>query len=204
MSSAVPVDAAAPVTLLALCRATARPLRVGERTVMSGHGKQPVEGPVAVGPMGLDGDEQADPTVHGGRHKALYAYPSEHRRFWQTVRSQAKLQLWEDPVPPGLMGENLHLQGLDEPHAWIGDRLVFPDCVLAISEPRMPCGKFDAAMGFKHATKMMVQSGFCGFYLAVIEGGTLQAGQIAQLQPGPRQVCIADAFRSRAGRHLLR
>ena len=175
------------------------------RSCLTAHGKQPVEGSrtVAVGPLGLEGDEQADPTVHGGRGKAVYAYPAEHYPFWKTVRSQARAQLWDESPAPGLLGENLTIQGLLETHAWIGDRLRFPDCLLAISEPRMPCGKFDIAMGFRQAGKMMAQSGFCGFYLSVTIEGTLQAGQEGELIPGPRQVSIAEAFRSKLGRRHL-
>ncbi|MFM2187326.1 MAG: hypothetical protein RIR43_1898, partial [Pseudomonadota bacterium] len=68
------------------------------RTLLTAHGKRPVgEGAVvSVGPLGLQGDEQADPTVHGGRGKAVYAYPHEHYAFWNTVRAQARLQLWDE------------------------------------------------------------------------------------------------------------
>ncbi|MFM2187768.1 MAG: hypothetical protein RIR43_2340, partial [Pseudomonadota bacterium] len=115
-----------------------------------------------------------------------------------------RLQLWDEESSPGLMGENLTITGLMETHAWIGDRLRFANCILAISEPRMPCGKFDAVMGFKQASKMMAQSGFCGFYLSVTVEGTLKAGELAELVPGPRQVSIAEAFRSKLGRQHLR
>ncbi len=89
----------------------ARMLRVGGRECLSAIGKRPVDGPVAVQRLGLAGDEQADPTVHGGRAKAVYAYPSEHFGFWQTVRAQARVAGWDAPVPPGLLGENLTLKG---------------------------------------------------------------------------------------------
>lgn len=171
---------------------------INGRKVPTATGKQPVEGPVAVGPMGLAGDEQADLTVHGGMSKAIYAYPSEHLPFWQTVRSQAQVSLWEDAVPPGVLGENLLLEGLLEAEMYIGDRLILPGCVLAISEPRYPCFKFNAAMGFKQATKMMVQSAYSGCYLAVVQGGTVQAGDTFTLQPGPRELSIRELFRSRA------
>lgn len=174
------------------------------RTVLTAYGKHPREGTVGVGVLGLDGDEQGDPTVHGGRSKAVYAYPVEHYPFWQTVRAQAKLQLWDEAPAPGLMGENLTVQGLVEANAWIGDQLRFPHCTLAISEPRMPCGKFEAIMGFRQASKMMAQSGFCGFYLMVIEPGMLQVGDLGTVVAGPRAVNIAEAFRSRLGRHHLR
>ncbi|KAH1267916.1 hypothetical protein KXX48_000487, partial [Aspergillus fumigatus] len=57
---------------------TARRLKVGERSVLTAIGKTSVTGPVAVGPLGLAGDEQADLSVHGGLAKAVYAYPAAH------------------------------------------------------------------------------------------------------------------------------
>lgn len=176
----------------------AREAMINGRKVMTAIGKLPVEVAVAVGQLGLAGDEQADPTVHGGLAKAVYAYPAEHLPFWQTVRAQAQVGLWDDTLPPGLMGENLLLQGLLETDLWIGDRLELPHCTLAVSEPRFPCFKFTAAMGFKQAAKLMVQSGFCGSYLAVLEPGTVQAGDAITLRPGPREVNIRELFKSRA------
>jgi len=176
----------------------AREALINGRKLLTATGKQPVQGPVGVGVLGLAGDGQADPTVHGGISKAIYAYPSEHLPFWKTVRSQAQVSLWEEEVPPGVLGENLLLDGLLEADMYIGDRLILPGCVLAISEPRYPCFKFNAAMGFKQATKMMVQSGYSGCYLAVVEGGTVQAGDAFTVQAGPRDVSIRELFRSRA------
>jgi MOSC domain-containing protein YiiM len=177
----------------------ARAAQINGRKVLTATGKMPVDGPVAVGPLGLAGDEQADLTVHGGISKAVYAYPSEHLPFWQTVRAQAQVSLWDEELPPGLLGENLLLQGLLENNLYIGDRLELPNCVLAVSEPRYPCFKFTAAMGFKQAGKLMAQSGYCGSYLAVIEPGTVQAGDAIRLLPGPREVSISELFKSRSG-----
>ncbi|HEX3139066.1 MAG TPA: MOSC domain-containing protein, partial [Rhizobacter sp.] len=117
--------------------------------------------------------------------------------FWQTVRAQAKAALWDEALPPGALGENLTLTGLLENQAWIGDVLRFPNCELAVSEPRFPCFKFNAAMGFNQAAKLMAANGWCGFYLAVRVAGTLQAGQRFELIPGPREVGIQELFRSR-------
>jgi MOSC domain-containing protein YiiM len=181
-------------------RGVARDTLINGRHVMTAIAKQPVEGPVRVKQLGLEGDEQADPSVHGGISKAVYAYPHEHHAFWQTVRAQARVSLWDDPVPPGLFGENLTVQGLSEDRLWIGDRLRLPGCVLAVSEPRLPCFKFNAAMGFSQASKMMAQSGFCGSYLAVIETGTVTAGDAIELIPGPREVNLRELFMARMGR----
>jgi MOSC domain-containing protein YiiM len=176
---------------------TAREVEIGGRPVLTAIGKHRVAGPVAVQPLGLAGDEQADLSVHGGLSKAVYAYPSEHYAFWQTVRAQAKVSLWDEALPPGSMGENLTLTGLLESQAWVGDVLRFPDCELAVSEPRFPCFKFNAAMGFKQALQMMQANAWCGFYLAVRVAGTLQAGQAFELVPGPREVGITELFRAR-------
>ena len=174
----------------------ARRISVGARTVMSAIGKRPVAGRIDVLPLGLVGDEQADLSVHGGLSKAVYAYPSEHFDFWCTVRAQAGVALWDTALEPGALGENLTLAGLTEDHTWVGDVLRFPRCALAVSEPRQPCFKFNAAMGFAQAAKLMVQSGWCGFYLAVRQPGSIEAGESFVVEPGPREVRIDELFRA--------
>lgn len=170
---------------------------IGARSVLTAIGKRPVDGPVAVGPLGLAGDEQADSSVHGGLSKAVYVYPAQHYAFWHTVRAQARVALWEDTLPPGTMGENLTVDGIAEDRLWIGDRLEGPGCTLAVSEPRFPCFKFVAAMGFAQAAKLMVQSGYCGSYLGVLDPGTVRAGDHFRLVPGPREVNLRELFRAR-------
>lgn len=170
------------------------------RRVMTAIGKRPVEGIRQVLPLGIDGDEQADLRVHGGPSKAVYAYPSEHYPFWQTVRAQAGVALWDEPLPPGSLGENLTTAGVVETDLFVGDVLRFPGCTLAVSEPRLPCFKFNAAMGFKHAAKLMTESAWCGWYLAVREPGTIAAGDAFEVVPGPREVSIWELFRARTGR----
>lgn len=181
----------------------ARSVQIDAQPVMTGIFKQPVEGPVAVRPMGLAGDEQADPSVHGGLSKAVYAYPAEHYPFWQTVRAQAQAAGWDDALAPGALGENLTLQGLVESQVFIGDVLCFADCELAVSEPRFPCFKFNAAMGFNQAAKLMAQNAWCGFYLAVRVPGSLRAGESFELRPGPREVGIQELFRAKMSRAKL-
>jgi len=177
--------------------ATARPVTIDGRRVMTAIGKRPVDGPVRAHAMGLEGDEQADRSVHGGLSKAVYAYPAEHYPFWRTVRAQARVALWDDALPPGALGENLTLEGVLERDVYVGDVLRFADCELAVSEPRFPCFKFDAAMGFPQASRLMRQNGWCGFYLAVRTPGTLRAGEAFELVPGPRDVGIGELFRAR-------
>jgi MOSC domain-containing protein YiiM len=183
--------------VISVNRAQAEWRDINGRRVLTAIGKRPVQGPVAVRPLGLDGDEQADLSVHGGLSKAVYAYPREHYGFWQTVRAQAQVSLWDDELPPGALGENLTIEGLREDQLWVGDRWHLPGCVLAVSEPRMPCFKFAAAMGFAQAVKLMAQSGYCGSYLAVVQPGTVCAGDGIRLEPGPREVNLRDFFRAR-------
>lgn len=180
--------------------ANTREIEINGRQVLTGIGKRSVSGPIEARPLGLIGDEQADLSVHGGLSKAVYAYPIEHYAFWQTVRAQAKVAEWNEPLPHGFMGENLTISGLLENQVCVGDVLRFANCELAVSEPRFPCFKLNAALGFKHAGKLMVQSGWCGWYLAVRERGTIAAGETFSIVPGPREVGIGELFRARMGR----
>ncbi|BDT68179.1 protein YiiM [Comamonadaceae bacterium OS-1] len=167
----------------------------GGRRVLSGIGKHAVTGPVAVGPLGLAGDEQADLSVHGGLDKAVYAYPGAHYAFWQAQRQAQGVSLFDEDLPPGFMGENLTLHGLLEAEVWVGDTLHFPDCSLRVTEPRQPCFKFNAVMGYGGAARDMLRSGACGFYLAVVGPGSIAAGQTFTLEPGGRHLPIAGLQR---------
>ena len=187
-------------SLRSLNVARALPVAINGRKVMTAIHKRPVDGAQAVLPLGIEGDEQADLSVHGGLSKAVYCYPSEHYAFWKTVRAQARVALWDEDLPFGSIGENLTLEGVLESGLWIGDVLRFPGCELAVSEPRFPCFKFNAALGFKHAAKLMAESAWCGAYLAVRVPGTIAAGQAFTLVPGPREVGITELFRARMGR----
>ena len=186
--------------LLSLNVARASAVTIGDRSVMTAIGKRAVDGPRAVAMLGIEGDEQADLSVHGGPSKAVYAYPSEHFAFWQTVRAQAGVAPWNEPLVPGALGENLTLAGVVESDVFIGDVLHFPNCALAVSGPRFPCFKFNAAMGFAHAAKLMVQSAWCGWYFSVRDPGTIAAGESFAIVPGPREVGIIELFRARTGR----
>lgn len=188
--------------LLSLHTASARRVSIHGRSVLTAIHKQPVSGPVAVMPLGLAGDEQADWLVHGGLDKAVYAYPSEHYPFWQQARADAGLAGIDDSLPWGSVGENLSLSGLLEAEVWVGDVLQFSHCALRVTQPREPCYKFNAAMGFAGAAKTMAQQGCCGFYLAVDEPGTMQAGEGFELRPGPRRMGIPEMFRAKLFKYL--
>lgn len=181
---------------------SARPLRVGERTLLSAIGKRPAAGPMAVKPMGLAGDDQADPSVHGGLAKAVYAYPVEHLPFWTEQRRSQGVSLFDETLSSGFMGENLSLEGLLEDRVWIGDELLLPHCVLRVTAPREPCFKFNAVMGLNTAGRLMVQQGYPGFYLALAQPGSMEARQRFSLRPGPRGLSVRDAFAAKRVKHL--
>ena len=189
-------------TLLAIQTGRVRPLMVGGRKLVSAIGKTTVSGPIEVGVLGLAGDEQADLSVHGGLSKAVYALPSEHLTWWQAQRQTRGATMFEEALAPGYLGENLSLQGLLEHALFIGDRLDFGGVVLRVTQPREPCGKFNAVMGYAQAAKDMVQSGRSGFYLAVEQSGTLQAGARCQVLPGSRSTRVSEALQLKAWKHL--
>jgi MOSC domain-containing protein YiiM len=191
----------------------AQALALKDGSVMSAIGKSPVqaEDALRVHRLGIEGDEQADLSVHGGLSKAVYAYPHEHYSVWAGMVGQSSMKgstscqvLQDGALRFGAFGENLTLQGLTEKQVWVGDQLHFADCVLAVTEPRLPCFKFNLRMGFSHAAKMMVQSGTCGYYLAVLREGTIAAGESFEVKPGARELSITELFelRTRKARQL--
>jgi len=180
---------------------TARRLRVGERSILTGIGKQPVQGPIPVGPLGLLGDEQADLSIHGGLQKAVYAYPAAHYAFWQAQRRDHGVSLFDEVLPPGFVGENLTVDGPLEHDVFVGDEWHFPHCVLRVTAPREPCLKFTTVMGFAQAGRAMAQTGRCGYYLAVDTPGTLSSGDTATLVPGQRSLSIAQALAGKWAKH---
>lgn len=188
--------------ILGIQVSSARKVLIGGRAVLTAIRKTSVSGAVEVKPLGLQGDEQVDLSVHGGLEKAVYAYPSEHYGFWREQRVQAGLAEIDDQLPFGAMGENLTLSGLLEADVWVGDVLEFAHCTLRVEQPREPCFKFNAALGYNTAVKAMAQSGFCGFYLSVDRAGSLQAGEAFALHQGPRRISIPERFNARMFKHM--
>jgi len=192
----------AQLSVLSVQVAQARHVDILGRSILTAFHKTPVTGPVAVAALGLRGDEQADLSVHGGLAKAVYAYPSEHYDFWRHACLAAGVPEARNPLAHGALGENLTLRGVLESDVWVGDVLQFANCALRVTQPREPCYKLNAAMGFNTASKVMAQSGWCGFYLAVEAPGTLHAGESFTLLPGPRSLGIAEWFKSKMFKHM--
>lgn len=168
-----------------------------EAVVLSAIRKHPLSTlhhPIAVGVhlRGLAGDEQADLSVHGGRERAVYAYPIEHYTWWNARRREAGVEEAERPLAFGAMGENLTLQGLLESDLWVGDHLRVGEVELVVRAPRQPCYKLNAILGYAHAARDMQRSGFSGVYLSVATPGVVRAGDAAVVTPGPREVSVEN------------
>lgn len=143
---------------------------VDGRTTVTGIFKSPVEGPVRAAGVNLDGDDQADRTVHGGPTKAVYAFPIEHYESWRIALPESEFE------PLGAFGENLTTSGLLEEGMIVGSRFRCGDVELVVTEPRMPCFKLGIRLGDKTALKRMLETGHTGFYFGIVREGMLQAG----------------------------
>ncbi len=162
----------------------------GDREVTTGIFKSPVRGPLLLRRLNLDGDCQADLRVHGGRNKALYAYPSEHYDFWRG-------EFPEQDLPWGMFGENLTTEGLAEENACIGDRFRIGRAVVKVTQPRMPCFKLALRFDRPDMVKRFLASRRSGIYFSVVEEGMVDAGDaIEKIQEDENRVSIADVNRA--------
>ena len=150
--------------------------------------------PIEITRLGVSDDEQADPSVHGGVEKAIYAYPIEHYAFWNELLSRETKK--PTLLKHGAIGENFTIEGLLETEVFIGDKLLLGNLEFVVVKLREPCFKFNATLGYKGAAKAMVQSGFCGWYLRVLKTGSLTAGEQINIIPGARDTSIAEQNRN--------
>jgi MOSC domain-containing protein YiiM len=162
-----------PMTVVSVNVGTPKQVRVREGTVLTSIFKSPVEGRVGVRRHNIDGDRQADLTVHGGPYKAVYCYPEEHYRFWSE-------ELPEMTLMPGMFGENLTTQGLSEEEVYIGEQLRVGSAVLEVTQPRMPCFKLGIRFGRADMVKRFWQSGRSGVYFSVVEEGDVASGDLIE------------------------
>ena len=142
--------------------------------VSTGIFKNPVAGRVMLRTLNLEGDRQADLSVHGGPSKAVYVYPSEHYDYW-------KRELPEMKLPWGMFGENFTSAGLFESELNIGDKFRVGSAAVMVTEPRMPCYKLAIRFGRADIVKRFLASGRTGFYLAVRQEGEVGAGDSIEL-----------------------
>jgi MOSC domain-containing protein YiiM len=146
-----------------------RLLAWGGTTFKSGIFKNPVQGRSMLRKANLDGDRQADLSVHGGPNKAVYGYPSEHYKAWQADLPDPS-RTW------GAFGENFTTEGLLETAVFVGDRYRVGSAILIVTTPRLPCFKLVAKFKREDMIERFLRSGRCGFYFAVVEEGEVSAG----------------------------
>jgi MOSC domain-containing protein YiiM len=137
--------------------------------VLTGIYKVSTAEPLMVRKFNIDGDKQADLTVHGGDDKAVYAFPAEHYLYYQEILQQG-------PYEPGQFGENLTTEGMLESDVHIGDRYRVGEVVFEVSQPRSPCYKFAIKMGTAESLSVCINSARTGFYFRVLSEGIVQAG----------------------------
>jgi MOSC domain-containing protein YiiM len=159
------------------------------KTVTTGIFKEPVEERVKVRFLNLDGDRQADLTVHGGLDKAIYVYPVEHYEYWRG-------ELPEMELPWGMFGENLTTVGLLEDSVNIGDRFRIGTAEVMVTQPRMPCYKLGIKFGRANMVKQFLDSRLTGFYFSVLQEGEVGVGDAMELiSRDENNVTVADITR---------
>jgi len=155
-------------------------------TVRTGIFKEPIPDAVTMNQVNLRGDGQADLRVHGGEHKAVYAYPAEHYEYWKSAMPDVSFA-W------GHFGENLTTEGLEERTLCIGDRLRIGSAVLQVTQPRMPCYKLNLRFDRDDMIKRFLASGRSGFYFSVAEPGDITAGSSVEILSRDRnRVTVSD------------
>lgn len=156
--------------------------------VLSGIVKSPVAASsIFVGATNIEGDGQADLSVHGGSDKAVYCYPADHWPWWENEKAFA--------CKPAAFGENLTIEGADETTVAIGDRFLWGDVVLEVSQPRAPCFKFAMVSKRPDAPAIMTASGRSGWYFRVVQEGSAPIGGVMLRQYGAaRGPSVREAF----------
>ena len=166
-----------------------RTVRWRGKAVSTGIYKEPVAGRIMLRRNNLDGDRQADLTVHGGLDKAVYVYPSEHYPIWQAELPGMRL-------PYGIFGENFTTEGLDESSVHIGDQFRIGGALVEVTQPRMPCYKLGIRFGRPDMPKRFHASGRCGFYLAVLQEGEVGAGDVWERPArNEQEVSVIESYR---------
>jgi MOSC domain-containing protein YiiM len=156
------------------------------KLVTTGIFKEPVAGRIPIRALNLDGDRQADLRVHGGRDKAVYAYPSEFYGLWSRERPELAFG-------PGMFGENLTTEGLLDSDVSIGDRFRVGTAELVVTQPRLPCFKLGIKMGRDQFVTEFLERGLYGFYLGVVREGEVEAGDsIIELAGDPRGFRVTE------------
>jgi MOSC domain-containing protein YiiM len=166
------------------------------QSVITGIYKQPVKGRVALRKLNLDGDRQADLTVHGGAHKAVYCYQLAHYDYW-------KRELPGRDLPLAMFGENFTIDGPLEYAVYLGDRLSVGSAEVVVTQPRLPCYKLGIRFGSDDMVRRFLASGRTGFYLAVIREGEVGSGdEMEVIARDPNAVPVSEVTRLYVAKRL--
>lgn len=184
--------------VISLNRGREADLLIGGRPGRTAIDKRPAAGPVAIGPLGLKGDEYADKQHHGGTEQAVYAYAREDLDWWTE-------QLGRE-LPHGIFGENVTTTGIDISAALIGETWRLGTVVVQVTAPRIPCVTFKSWLDEPHWVKRFAAAGRPGAYLRVTTSGTAEAGDELVVVSKPSQaVTVAESMRAFYGdRDLMR
>jgi MOSC domain-containing protein YiiM len=159
------------------------------RIVTTGTFKEAVYGRVSLGKLNLDGDGQADLSVHGGQYKAVYCYPLVHYDYW-------KRELPDRELPMGIFGENFTVDGLLEESVHLGDQFSVGSAEVIVTQPRLPCYKLGIRFEADDMVKRFFASGRSGFYLAVASEGEVGAGdEMKLISRDPNGVPVSEINR---------
>jgi MOSC domain-containing protein YiiM len=172
--------------LISVCVGLPREVRWKGKPITTGIFKQPVAGRVMMRSLNLDGDQQADLTVHGGTEKAIYAYPMEHYTYWQE-------ELPNEALPWGAFGENLTTEGLLETTVNIGDHFRIGTAEVMVTQPRFPCFKLNLKFGRDDMVKRFLNSRLSGIYFSVVQEGEVGTGDAIELvKCDENNITVAD------------
>ena len=182
-------DGESPMKLVSVNTGLPREVTWRGMNVSTGIFKQPVQGRIALRKLNLDGDRQADLSVHGGEYKAVYCYPISHYDYWRR-------ELPGRELPLGMFGENFTTDGLLESSVHVGDRFSVGSAEVVVTQPRLPCYKLGVRFQADDMVKRFLTSGRTGFYLAVTREGEVGAGdEITVIERDPNAVPVSEITR---------
>jgi len=181
-----PPAESSPAKILQVAVSMAKTFQVQGREVSTGIFKDPIVGKVALRTLNLDGDEQADLTVHGGVDKAIYTYPSEHYAYWRGEYPGKEIEF-------GGFGENLTTENLLETEVCIGDEFQAGTAVIRVTQPRLPCYKLGIRFGRPDIIRRFMRSGRSGIYFSVVKEGVLETGDhIVRIKNDPDKITVSE------------
>ena len=176
--------------LLSINASKATEVKCQGKIISTGIFKKPVTTPLFISKEGLQSDQQVDLKNHGGEHKAIYAFSSDHYSYWSDVLQNAQLNA-------GIFGENLTISGFDESLLHIGDHISIGQCILEISQPRIPCFKLGIALKNKDMPRLFIDHFATGIYLRVLQEGSLEKGnKVEVIKEGALKLSVQSVFRA--------